>query len=163
MSSTECVDVALPSAAATRELAVRVLGPLAVCAKTQDAGALLTLDGPLGAGKSALARALLRAAGVAGAVPSPTFTLVEPYDCVGLGFYHLDLYRLAEPDELALLGYAGMCRPGALRIVEWAQRMPAALGPADLAIELSYDGRGRRANLGTGNAQMALAIHQVFS
>lgn len=161
MSSTERVRLRDP--AATRELGARLLGPLACLAGAQPRGALLTLDGPLGAGKSALARALLRAAGVAGPVPSPTFTLVEPYRCRGLTIYHLDLYRLGEPDELALLGYEGMCRPGALRLVEWARRMPAALGPADLAVDLVYDGAGRAAGLAGDTVHAALAVKQVFS
>ncbi|MFK8015603.1 MAG: tRNA (adenosine(37)-N6)-threonylcarbamoyltransferase complex ATPase subunit type 1 TsaE [Gammaproteobacteria bacterium] len=134
----------LPNEAATREWAARALRPLIDIAFAQEQGALVTLDGPLGAGKSALARALLRAAGVAGAVPSPTYTLVEPYRCGGLQFLHMDLYRLSDPDELALLGVDTLRQRGTVALVEWATRLPDVLGDADLAVELAYQGTGRQ-------------------
>ena len=97
-------DVYLADEAATREWAARCLGGLLTLSGMSPRGALVTLDGPLGAGKSALVRGILRAAGVAGPIPSPTYTLVEPYERSCARFLHLDLYRLADPDELALTG-----------------------------------------------------------
>jgi tRNA threonylcarbamoyladenosine biosynthesis protein TsaE len=123
---------------------------------------LLTLDGPLGAGKSAVVRALLRAAGVAGPVPSPTFTLLEPYEVAGLGFRHLDLYRIAQAEELALLGYEDGCRAGVLRLVEWSARLQTALGPADLHLALRYDGVGRALTLTGPGLTQSLAYDVLF-
>lgn len=123
--------------AAAKEWGVRALRPL-LEKRHQPTGALMTLDGPLGAGKSTIARAMLRAAGVAGAVPSPTYTLIEPYDLPGLRFLHLDLYRLSDADELALLGLDELRAPGTVALVEWAARLPDALGPADLTVRLEH-------------------------
>lgn len=98
---------------------------------------LLTLDGPLGTGKSTLARAMLRALGVTGPVRSPTYTLVEPYDLEdGTHLSHLDLYRLGEGAELEFVGYFDERRASRLMIVEWARRVPAVLEEADLALSL---------------------------
>lgn len=134
----------LADEAATREWAARALGPLMQRAFAREQGALVTLDGPLGAGKSALARSMLRAAGVSGPVPSPTYTLVEPYQSGGVHFLHLDLYRLSDPDELALLGVDTLRQRGTIALVEWATRLPDALGVPDLAINLAYEGSGRK-------------------
>jgi tRNA threonylcarbamoyladenosine biosynthesis protein TsaE len=105
--------------------------------------ATVLLRGDLGAGKTCLARGFLRAAGHGGAVPSPTYTLVEPYDVAGLRVFHLDLYRLADAGELEYLGWRDL-RPGIL-LVEWPERAPDVERDADLEIELRVSGDGRRA------------------
>lgn len=109
---------------------------------------LLALSGELGSGKTTLARALLRALGVAGTIRSPTFTLVEPYDTARGTVHHLDLYRLA-PGSAGLegLGYRDLRGQPGLVLVEWAERAGAALGPADLAALLTHEGTGRRISL----------------
>ena len=131
------IDRLLPTEAATAEWGARALGYL-LGRRQQPRGALMTLDGPLGAGKSTLARAMLRAAGVAGPVPSPTYTLIEPYQVPGLTLLHLDLYRLSDADELALLGLDDLRRPGTVTLVEWAARLPDALGEPDLAVRMAH-------------------------
>lgn len=108
--------------------------------------AVVYLRGDLGAGKSSLARALLRGLGVQGTVRSPTYTLLERYPLAEGGeAWHLDLYRIADPGELEYLGLDGSeCR---LWLVEWADRGRGALPPADLEIALSVLGGGREAVL----------------
>ena len=104
------------------------------------------LRGDLGAGKSSLARALLRELGVEGAIRSPTYTLVERYPLAGGDAAHLDLYRIAAPGELEFLGLDEL-REARLWLVEWPERGGAALPPADLDIELSVLEGGRLAEL----------------
>lgn len=108
-------------------------------ARTAPPRALVFLEGPLGAGKTTLVRAFLRALGVTGAVRSPTYTLVEPYDLHGRvpRIRHLDLYRLADPEELEYLGLREEFEQ-ALLLIEWPQQAGGALPPADLRIELAY-------------------------
>lgn len=105
---------------------------------------LVTLRGELGAGKTSLARAILRSLGARGAVRSPTYTLVEPYDLAAGRVLHLDLYRLASPEELDWLGYRDLRAGSLLTLVEWPERAGEALGRPDLEIELEYSGPGRR-------------------
>ena len=128
---------------------------IADAAATEGAGALLgavvapgdviALSGPLGAGKTCLTRGLLRALGFAGDVPSPTFGIVIPYAPpeVRIAVWHIDLYRIENPHELDELGLDD-ARADAALVVEWPERMGAALWPDALRIELSVDGSGRR-------------------
>lgn len=130
---------------ATEALGARLAGALAGASRT--APVVVHLEGPLGAGKTTLARGLLRGLGHLGRVRSPTFTLLEPYELAGCQVIHLDLYRLADPGELEYLGLIDMLTPGAIALVEWAERGGDRLPPADLRIALDYDGEGRSALL----------------
>ncbi len=105
------------------------------------AGWTILLSGELGAGKSTFARALLRAAGHEGAVPSPTYTLVEPYSVPQGKVYHIDLYRIAAEEELQFLGWDEL--DDGLRLVEWPERVPGLTRQADLAVTLRYRDAGR--------------------
>lgn len=110
-------------------------------------GALFFLNGQLGAGKTTLVRGLLRALGVEGAVRSPTYTLIEPYE-VGDGprpkrVFHLDLYRLADPEELDYLGWREALGDGGLLLIEWPERGAGVLPPPDLYIDLAMRPPGR--------------------
>ena len=113
----------------------------------EPGGAVIFLDGPLGAGKTSLARAILRAMGEAGPVRSPTYTLMEPYEVNGRRVYHMDLYRLGDPEELAYLGVRDLDEPGLLLLVEWPERGAGMLPAADLCIRLAHAGSGREAEL----------------
>ncbi|MEZ5484257.1 MAG: tRNA (adenosine(37)-N6)-threonylcarbamoyltransferase complex ATPase subunit type 1 TsaE [Lysobacteraceae bacterium] len=108
---------------------------------TDEQPVTIMLEGNLGAGKTTLARGLLRALGVNGAVRSPTYTLVEPYDTRIGRVLHLDLYRIADPGELDFLGLDdGDAR---LWLIEWPERGAGALPPADLWLRLRREGDGR--------------------
>src|SRR6202789_1933407 len=111
-------------------------------------GAVVYLQGDLGAGKTTCVRALLRTLGVTGLVRSPTYTLVETYDLAALTCVHVDLYRvqvLAEIDELGLRDLVG---PHCLLLVEWPDKGAGVLPPADLSLTLSYAADARQAHLG---------------
>lgn len=132
-------DFLLPDAAATEALGARL-------AQTLPERAVIQLHGDLGAGKSTLARALLRALGVTGTIRSPTYTLVEQYALPAGGLaLHLDLYRIGNPGELEFLGLDPA--EARLWLVEWPERGQGALPPVDLDIALAVDGDGRRCRL----------------
>ena len=107
-----------------------------------DGGIAIALSGPLGAGKSSLARALLHGLGVTGAIPSPTYTLVEPYTVNGREVYHVDLYRIGDAEELDLLGLAELGE-GAVLLVEWPERDEARRLRFDQTLELAHRNPGR--------------------
>ncbi len=131
----------LPDEAATVRLADDVLKAM----PRELAGWTMLLSGELGAGKSTFARALIRGAGHHGAIPSPTYTLVEPY-ALPLGvIYHIDLYRIGGEDELPFLGWDEL--DDGFRLVEWPERAPGLAASADLALRLDYSGNGRSAVL----------------
>ena len=104
---------------------------------------LVTLDGPLGAGKTTLVRGLLHALGRHGAVKSPTFTLVEPYEINSRRFYHFDLYRLNDPQELEFLGMRDYLAGSDLCVVEWAERAGRLLPAPDVAVMIAPTDSGR--------------------
>jgi tRNA threonylcarbamoyladenosine biosynthesis protein TsaE len=137
MSATDlAIRHKLPDLGATESLGARIAGLL-------RPGDAVLLDGPLGAGKSALARALIRtAAGQPGLeVPSPSYTLVQEYDTDAGPLSHFDLWRLDGPGGVVELGW-DEARLGVV-VVEWAERL-GTLRPADaLAITLSHEADGR--------------------
>ena len=109
------------------------------------AGWSILLQGDLGAGKSTLARAMLHALGHHGRVPSPTYTLVEPYQFSRGDVYHIDLYRIASADELEFLGWSDLS--SGLKLIEWPERVPFLADEADLRVQLGYAATGRVAEL----------------
>lgn len=132
----------LPDASATDRLAQAL-------AQTQPDSAVVYLRGDLGAGKSTLARAWLRALGVTGAIRSPTYTLVEPYVLAdsrwpgGGRALHLDLYRIGDAGELEFLALDDA--DATLWLVEWPERGSSGLPPPDLQVSLAVSGDGRSA------------------
>ena len=107
-------------------------------------GAIIYLSGDLGAGKTTLSRGILRGFDYAGAVKSPTYTLVEPYEFDQCHIYHFDLYRLADPEEVEYLGTEDYFQSSNLCIVEWPEKGEGSIPPPDLAITLSEADSGRQ-------------------
>jgi len=108
---------------------------------------IVFLHGPLGAGKTTLVRGLLRAVGHKGNTKSPTYTLVEPYQVVGRNFYHFDLYRLSDPEELEYMGFRDYLQENSLCLIEWPEKALNFLPKADMELTLSYEGEHRSIKL----------------
>lgn len=104
-------------------------------------GDVITLAGPLGVGKTSIARGLLAALGLPGEAPSPSFAIVQPYDPpeVRLPVLHIDLYRIDSPDEMAELGLDEAAQDSLL-IVEWPERAGPGYWPDALALTIAIDG-----------------------
>ena len=109
-----------------------------------ESGLVIYLHGDLGTGKTTLSRGLIRALGHNGAVKSPTYTLVEPYEFFHFPLYHFDLYRLTYPEEVEFLGVDEYFVPPSVCIIEWPERGKGFLPAADLDISLQTHGSGRR-------------------
>jgi tRNA threonylcarbamoyladenosine biosynthesis protein TsaE len=138
MSVTK-VNRFLPAEADTLALG-RSLAPLI------EPGMVIHLRGDLGAGKTTLARGLLRGLGHEGRVKSPTFTLLEPYKFSRLNLYHFDFYRFLDPGELADAGFREYFNPQSVCLIEWPEKAPD-LPPADLDITLEAAPDGRAVTL----------------
>lgn len=106
------------------------------------AGDVITLSGPLGVGKTALARGFLRGLGHEGDVPSPSFAIVQPYEELEPPAWHVDLYRIEEPSEIDELGLDSAA--DAVLLVEWPDRAGVDAWPEALALSLDFAGDGGR-------------------
>jgi tRNA threonylcarbamoyladenosine biosynthesis protein TsaE len=134
------LEFSLPDAEATLRLGAGLaqgLGP----------GRVLHLKGDLGTGKTTLVRGLLRALGHAGAVKSPSYSVVEPYALSSLNLYHFDLYRIKDPQEWLNSGFREYFGPETACIVEWPERARTMLAPPDVEVRLDFHRDGRRAVL----------------
>ncbi|MBD3652869.1 tRNA (adenosine(37)-N6)-threonylcarbamoyltransferase complex ATPase subunit type 1 TsaE [Kangiella sp.] len=130
---------------------VRMGQKLAACIK---APMTIYFKGELGAGKTTLVRGILRGFGYQGATKSPTYTLVEPYELVGLTIYHFDLYRLADPEELEFIGIREYQQPDSIMLIEWPDKGEGMIPRSDLMIELDYKDDGRKVTLSSAHPEL---------
>ena len=130
----EALDVSLilPDA-----LATEALGMALAQALPHKEGFCISLQGDLGAGKTSLVRAVLRALGHTGPVKSPTYALVEMYQFPNIRFYHFDFYRFNDPEEFIDAGLADYFNENAICCVEWPDNAQTLLPPVDLVVHFS--------------------------
>lgn len=110
-----------------------------------DGGLTVFLEGDLGMGKTTLSRGVMRGLGHQGAVKSPTYTIVEPYEHLSPPAYHFDLYRLGDPEELEYMGIRDYFQGECLCLIEWPERGRGILPVPDLLVKLETGGEGRNA------------------
>lgn len=143
MTATAHIDIFLPNEADTLALGGRLAAIL-------EPGIYLALHGDLGAGKTTLARGLLRGLGYDGRVKSPTYTLVELYKTSRLDLYHFDFYRFEDPHELLDAGLEEAFNGANVCLVEWPEKARGFLPKADLDIALTHADNGRAATISAG-------------
>lgn len=144
MRESDSAQLTLRDAAATRALGAAFARALRAA---QGESWVIFLEGELGAGKTTLVGGLLAEFGFAGPVRSPTYTLVEPYELQGhRPLHHVDLYRLAVPDEVEPLGLRDLLDHAGILLIEWPSKGADRIPSADISIRLVYaaDGTQRK-------------------
>lgn len=126
-----------------------------------SAGGVIFLCGTLGAGKTTLTRGILSAFGHSGAVKSPTYTLVEPYELTGAHVYHFDLYRLGEPEELEYMGIRDYFSVENICVVEWPERGVGYLPEPDMTVAIQVVGSERCAEIQAHNTKTVALLTQL--
>ena len=136
-----------------------------------DQSLIIHLNGELGAGKTTFVGGMMNALGYAGAVRSPTYTLIEPYEfpsaamTLSLQVVHMDLYRLTDASQLDELGVRDMLLPGTTLLIEWPERAGDHLPPPDVVIHLEYpaDGIGRKLEMHGHTSMGRQLLHLAYS
>ncbi len=155
-TSQRTLQVHLPDARSTDAMGCRLADASA------GQGLVVYLEGDLGSGKTALARAWLKRLGAGERIKSPTYSLVEPYILAdGQPAWHLDLYRIGDPTELEWLGLDALADPAGLVLVEWPGRGRGALPPPDLTCEWTLAGEGRDLCIRAGSARGCRVLEQL--
>ncbi len=130
-------------------------------AKVLLPGTVLFLEGDLGMGKTTLARGIIQGFGHQGAVKSPTYTLVEPYELAGVAVYHFDLYRLGDPEELEYMGIRDYFGTNSISLVEWPARGVGYLPEADIHMHIEVSGHGRLISFEAGTDRGVECLEQL--
>jgi len=132
----DTLDLLLPDEAATARWGSALADALAA-EPLAEQSVVVHLSGDLGAGKTAVARAILRGFGFQGAVKSPTFTLLETYNLTNFIVYHFDLYRFSASDEWFDAGFDDVMASPGLVLLEWPEKAAGVLAAPDLLLELA--------------------------
>jgi tRNA threonylcarbamoyladenosine biosynthesis protein TsaE len=140
------LELLLPDEAATRDWAAALARAVAAQPLVKQAF-VVHLSGDLGAGKTALARAMLRELGFSGPVKSPTFSLDEPYNLPNFSIYHFDLYRFSSSEQWFDAGFDDILASPGLMLLEWPENAAGALAAPDLLLELEATGLDDRRRL----------------
>lgn len=127
-------------------------------ADCSPASLIVYLKGDLGAGKTTFVRGFLRGLGYKGRVKSPTYSLIEPYRIGGKSICHLDLYRLADPEELEYLGVRDLLQEETVLLIEWPERGKGVLPAADVTLLISHREQGRGIEIQFSSAAGARVI-----
>ena len=122
-----------------------------------DQHGLISFYGDLGAGKSTMIRGFIKACGYQGHVKSPTYTLMEPYSVADKTFFHLDLYRLEDPQELEFIGIRDLFDDNAVTLVEWPEKGAGVLPEPVIKVEIEHLDSGRQVRI-TAVAPAAASI-----
>jgi tRNA threonylcarbamoyladenosine biosynthesis protein TsaE len=146
--SAHSLQLGLPDAEATDIFGQALAHALP---STAAGGAVVYLQGDLGAGKTTTARSLLQTLGVIGKIRSPTYTLIDTYVLAELTCVHIDLYRVQSRSEVEELGIRDLAGPGSLMLIEWPEKAEGAIPNADLMVDLSYAGDARQASVRPGS------------
>ena len=150
-----------PDEAATADFAARLAQAPAL------RRAFIALHGDLGAGKTTFVRHLLRAAGVAGRIKSPTYAVVEPHEATGAdgtawSVWHFDFYRFDDPREWEDAGFRDIFASPGLKLAEWPEKAAGVLPAPDLDISITSDENdARHVVLAAGSALGAALLHAV--
>ncbi|MBO4818844.1 MAG: tRNA (adenosine(37)-N6)-threonylcarbamoyltransferase complex ATPase subunit type 1 TsaE [Firmicutes bacterium] len=107
-------------------------------AKDLRPGSVIALIGPLGAGKTTLAKSIAKGLGVTETLTSPTFTIVQEYESGRLPLYHFDVYRVSDEEELFEMGFEEYLHKGGVCLIEWADLIEDMLPPDTVTLKLSY-------------------------
>lgn len=122
---------------------------------------VIYFQGQLGAGKTTLVRALLRALGISGAIKSPTYALLEPYQTESMLIYHFDLYRLVDAEELDYLGIRDYLQDDAICLIEWPEKGKGHLPEADIHCKIDILADARKIILSSNNKKGLAIIDQL--
>jgi tRNA threonylcarbamoyladenosine biosynthesis protein TsaE len=135
---------------ADEEATVALAGKLALHCHQ---GMVIYLEGDLGAGKTTFSRGFIQGLGHIGKVKSPTYTLVEPYEIADWRVFHLDLYRLSDPEDLEVMGIRDYFDADCICLIEWPDKGAGLLASADLHISIEYTQTGRALSMQAKSAK----------
>jgi tRNA threonylcarbamoyladenosine biosynthesis protein TsaE len=133
----------------------------AALAQILPRGVVIYLQGELGTGKTTLTRGFMRGRGHHGAVKSPTYTLMEPYELESGRCFHLDLYRLGSARELEYLGIRDLLEGDATLLVEWPERGEGMLPEADIMVKIGYQDGGREVEISAASPDNAKLLKML--